>query len=82
MTNEKMNVPEFLNQKAPELTKPEGKHGERLAEIAENYDENDAKIVLDILAKKYPTETLNAIEKQIVTLTAFKDSVLNASKNL
>ena len=77
-----MNVPEFLKQEGVELTKPDGKHGERLAEIAENYDENDAKIVLDILARKYPTITLNAIEKQITTLTVFKDSVLNASKNL
>lgn len=53
INKEKIEVPKFLTEPVT-LTKPEERHLTKLAEIAEHLDEEDAKVIIDILAAKHP----------------------------
>lgn len=58
----KMEVPKFIQEPA-KLTKPnEGlRHNERLTEIYEHMDEEDARVACKQLAKKYPMIVLESV---------------------
>lgn len=74
---EGMNMPEFLqaHEDIPKFTKPgdEERHRERLIEIANATDEDDAKIICAIFAERYPRLMLEAIEERIDSLVGISN---------
>lgn len=66
---EGMNMPEFLqnHEEVPKFTKPgdEERHREKLIEIANATDEDDAKLICDIFAEKYPHLMFSALEDRL-----------------
>lgn len=68
-------IPSFL--KEPDLTKPnpDMKHKEKLVEIANGFDEEDARVVCKIFARKFPSLMLKALETEIMDLGSLRDDV-------
>ena len=68
-------VPSFLKEAALTKPDPDAKHHEKLIEIANGFDIEDASIVCQIFARKFPEIMLNAIETEILDLGALRDDV-------
>lgn len=68
-------IPEFL--KEAQLTKPDeaAKHHNKLMEIANGFDEQDAAYVCRIFARKFPDTMFNALKTEMLDLGALKDDV-------
>lgn len=74
-------VPSFLQN--PELTKPDSdaRHHEKLEEIAEGMDYDDAAFVCKIFARKYPTVMIDALGREISSLINFKQDITGSLEN-
>ena len=74
-------IPTFLKDTSS-LTKPDenAKHQEKLLEIANGFDEVDARVVCMIFARKYPTIMFQALTKEILDLRTMRDDVIAAAE--
>lgn len=68
-------VPSFLKEAALTKPDPDAKHHEKLIEIANGFDIEDASIVCQIFARKYPTLMLKALSTEMDDLRALRDDV-------
>lgn len=68
-------VPSFLKETTLTKPDPDAKHHEKLVEIARGFDTEDAAIVCQIFARKYPDIMFNALKVEILDLRALRDDV-------
>lgn len=68
-------VPSFLKEATLTKPDPDAKHYEKLVEIANGFDEEDAKAVCKIFARKYPMLMLKALSTEIYDLRLLRDDV-------
>ena len=68
-------VPSFLKEAALTKPDPDAKHHEKLIEIAHGFDMEDANIVCQIFARRFPGLMLRAISDEITDLRALRDDV-------
>lgn len=73
------NIPSFLNE-TPSLTKPneEARNRERLMELIDGMDRDDASVICSGLAAKYPVEMFTAMVNYCNDLRNFQDGVMKS----
>lgn len=80
-----INIPEFLQQEPPTLTKPEDRHLEKLRELVSGMDAEDAIDICNLLADKYPLIMLEALEikmDELIGITKSARDILNKLKEV
>ena len=72
---------EVLEEGRPQLSRSEAEEQMHLAELrrqAEGYDENDAIVISEVLAKRYPWCMFNALNNEFFAMKETVDTISNA----
>lgn len=67
---EKIDIPEFLTKPGQvEKQNPNSRHYEKLKELVQGCDEDDASLICELFAEKYPDLMFTALKDRLELLT-------------